>query len=553
MYDIEKLRTLLISEEYRTVNEIGQCFPPSNEVFKRISNVLDGNPSSKHVYTIVKNNRNSLYEAIVNAFEIKNISVQVNGDYSFDPNASSAIYRDKFDISLTFDEWKKIEPVKTTYENGRNYLTLQSGWTDLLAEKIWIQYQIPCPWTFKNIKETAVTYIRIKAQCPECNAKLYCTLIGKVTESKDVIFKCAIKNAGFKYIHNKRRQLRGRRRVQVANAIIDNKIDAITYVRNESKKIINFGDVYPPILPKTNVLRKAVNEVRDKRLGLTGSKVLNNLVNAMHTTHVGLIHKIGLYPFSCYYWTKEQILAYKISHNDDHSFIAIDATGSVCKRIKYEHNKSKHIFLYLCMIVTSNGSMPIFQMVSAEQDTVAITTWLLKILSCNIPLPRMVVCDFSQAILSSVSKVFTDKRNLREYMQTCFDILKGNSTTLPSTYIRLDISHIVAIVCRWDCLKRCSLVKVRQFFIRSICHAYQMQSLQELEHFIECILTVALSQTLGSSFKQELQSQISFNFVKDVIKGIADFSEPDAQCSTIDEVDLNTECCTGWIEWSRAI
>jgi len=331
--------------------------------------------------------------------------------------------KNKFDVLLTFDEWKKIEPVETIYGDSRNYLMLQSGWTDLLAEKIWIQYRIPCPWAFKNIKKTATAIVRIKAQCPECNAKLYCTLIEKVTEGKDVIFKCAIKNANFQYIHSKRRQLRGRRRVQVANTIIDNKIDAISYVRNESKKIIKFGDAYPPILPSTSVLRKAVNEVQDKRLGLTGSKVLNNLVNAMHTTHAGFIHKIGLYPFFCYYWTEEQKLSYKINCQDDHSFIAIDATGSVCKRIKYEHNKSKHIFLYQCMSVTSHRSMPVFQMLSAEHDTVAITTWLLKILSCNIPRPRMVVCDFSHAILTSVSKVFADKSNLREYMQTCFDIV----------------------------------------------------------------------------------------------------------------------------------
>lgn len=165
----------------------------------------------------------------------------------------------------------------------------------------------------------------------------------------------------------------------------------------------------------------------------------------------------------------------------------------------------------------------------------------------------MVVCDFSQALLASVSKVFADKRNLREYMQSCYDILKGNSIILPSTYIRLDISHIVAIVCRWDCLRNHSLVKVRQFFIRSVCHVYKMQSLQQLEHFIECILTVALSQTLGSSFERELQSQISFNFVNDVIKGNADFPEPEDQNAIIDEIDLNTECCTGWIEWSQAI
>lgn len=167
----------------------------------------------------------------------------------------------------------------------------------------------------------------------------------------------------------------------------------------------------------------------------------------------------------------------------------------------------------------------------------------------------MIVCDFSQAILISVAKVFADKRNLREYMQTCYDILKGNCTILPSTYIRLDISHIVAIVCRWECLRRHSLIKVRQFFIRSICHAYKMENLENLEYFVECILTVALSQTLGSSMEKEkeLQSQVSFNFVNNVIKGTADFSELDEQCSTLDEVDLNIECPTGWTEWSKAI
>jgi len=158
---------------------------------------------------------------------------------------------------------EKNRTCKNYIEDDRNYLTLQSGWTDLLTKKIWIQYRISCPWTFKNIKETAIAYIRIKAQCPECNAKIYYTLVEK-PKSRDIIFKCAIKNADFKDIHNKRRQFRGRRYVQVANIIIDNKIDAITYVRNKSKKIINFGDVYPPILPKTNVLRKAVNEIRDK-------------------------------------------------------------------------------------------------------------------------------------------------------------------------------------------------------------------------------------------------------------------------------------------------
>src|ERR1700739_415026 len=95
----------------------------------------------------------------------------------------------------------------------------------------------------------------------------------------------------------KRRQLRGHRRVLVANTLVDTKTDAITYVRNEAKDLINFRDPYPPILSKTNVLRKAIAEAKDKRLGLVGTKSINNIINIKDTTHVGSIHKIGASPF----------------------------------------------------------------------------------------------------------------------------------------------------------------------------------------------------------------------------------------------------------------
>lgn len=58
---------------------------------------------------------------------------------------------------------------------------------------------------------------------------------------------------------------------------------------------------------------------------------------------------------------------------------------------------------------------------------------------------------------------------------------------------------------------------------------------------------------IGSSIGKESDSQISYTFVNDVIKGTANFPEPDEQYSTFDEVDLDTNCYTGWIEWSQAI
>lgn len=69
--------------------------------------------------------------------------------------------------------------------------------------------------------------------------------------------------------------------------MIDTKTDAISYVRSQAKELIDFEDSYPPILPKTTVLRKAISETKDKHLALTGSKPINNLINAKDTTHIG--------------------------------------------------------------------------------------------------------------------------------------------------------------------------------------------------------------------------------------------------------------------------
>lgn len=232
--------------------------------------------------------------------------------------------------------------------------------------------------------------------------------------------------------------------------------------------------------------------------------------------------------------------------------MTIDATGSLVKNIKYEHTKSKHIFLYQCMSVSRTGSVPIFQMLSAEQDTVAIITWLLKIISDKVPIPRIVVCDFSLALLSGISIAFAHKRDLRDYMQACYDVIIKKSQTLPDIFIRLDVSHLVAIICRWDCLKRHPLSKVRQFYIRIICQAYKMETLYELEQFFEAVLIVAMSPSIG----QNLQSQIKYDYVSNIIKGTFSdegFKSDEETCNNEDIIDLENNCYTGWLEWSKEI
>lgn len=314
MYDIEKLRKVLLSEEYRVIDDNGKVLPPSNSIYKRISEVMGGNPSAKHTYIIVKNNRNDMYDLVSTFFGLSNRSIEPY-DCSFEPNISMSKVMDKFDLTFSKKDWKAIKLHDKMYEDGRIYIIFQSGWSDIFANNIWKQFHIPCPWTFKNVKasrQKSTTYCRVRAKCTECNAKLICTLRDKPDNERNIIFKCIVKSAVPDYIHKKRRQLRGGRRVAVANKLIDTKTDAISYIRTEAKDLINFRDPYPPTLPKTATLRKAISETKDKRLGLTGSKSINNLINAKDTTHIGMVHKIGASPFFCYYWTKDQKLLYKL-------------------------------------------------------------------------------------------------------------------------------------------------------------------------------------------------------------------------------------------------
>ena len=201
------------------------------------------------------------------------------------------------------------------------------------------------------------------------------------------------------------------------------------------------------------------------------------------------------------------------------------------------------------------------RLLSAAQDTITITSWLLKIISSGVPVPRIVVCDFSQALLISILIAFARKRDLRDYLQACYDFIMQKSQMAPVTFIRLDVSHLISIICRWDCIKRHPLPKVRQFFIRAICQAYKMETVHNLEYFLESLLIVAMSPNIGTSCEhseQNSESQTRYEYISNIIKG--SFLEAnEEECITneeipnIDEVDLEVDCHTGWLEWSERI
>ena len=140
------------------------------------------------------------------------------------------------------------------------------------------------------------------------------------------------------------------------------------------------------------------------------------------------------------YWTEEQKIFYKTVMNRNHSsFLTIDVTGSFAKKLKLiNKEKSPHIYLYQCVLVTETTSTPVFQMVSTKQDASMITYFLLAILADGAPSPRMIVTDFSKILLMAVSKAFANCADTYSYLQTLYNIvILEKQEKLPSCYIRL--------------------------------------------------------------------------------------------------------------------
>jgi len=65
--------------------------------------------------------------------------------------------------------------------------------------------------------------------------------------------------------------------------------------------------------------------------------------------------------------------------------MTIDATGDVMKRSSKDEPP---IFLYQCVFVDTNGSVSVFQMISADHKSMHITYFLRKIISKGNQAPR---------------------------------------------------------------------------------------------------------------------------------------------------------------------
>lgn len=204
-------------------------------------------------------------------------------------------------------------------------------------------------------------------------------------------------------------------------------------------------------MPNIATLRKAKKQ---QLLKLHGLEFVNPLLNLLHQSkyekYADCIHSISLMKFYCIYWSPEQQQIYTSRcKKNRNAVLTIDATGGIATRTT---KSDPHVFLYQCMLVTNEGSVPVFQMVSADQRSLIIAHFLRVILTKNVP--SIIVRDFGRALINAVAKVFGKCYDPRDYLQKCYNTIVQSSSAVPVACIKLDVGHFIAMVSRWKCFDK---------------------------------------------------------------------------------------------------
>lgn len=273
MYDKTLLLEILLREDCRTIDNDGKPYAPSTPVYDTVSREMHARGNSitaKHVYVIIRENRNGYRDLLLKHYGINKDQLYESTDdstFSENPDVSTSsvsMQSKMFNLVISAENWRDIKPEKKVYGN-RIYWVLKSGWTDIVAEKLWQQQKLYCTFRFKkhnvSLKSEARCYVCFRGECAECAANITGTLFKEPPNNTDVIFECRIENiCTAKHTAGKKRQLKGKRRELTAGKMINEHKNAITFCRKEAQRLKKFGDKNPPILPTTSVLRKAKEE-----------------------------------------------------------------------------------------------------------------------------------------------------------------------------------------------------------------------------------------------------------------------------------------------------
>lgn len=500
LHDEELIVSAILKYKENLINTDNKTIVSKNsKIWMTISHQLNNVISTNALYTLTVKNRFGLKDQILGKTYINQISeLNVSSDFSSSKISAASPLNESDDtnysIKMIFGK-SELENLIITkqytrseksrpYIRFRKYEILQPGmWQQLVTEKLWSSYKIKCGYNFKRNK-VYNNIITIEGKC-NCGSVIN-GVINNVNLETDNIMNCTrTKGTGI----CGKRFLRNPERLEIGKMLWDRHLTSEVYKAERAEELMAIDDPEPPHLYKAKTLRNVKQEYSEYLC--FDKDPLKSLLIGQETTYKNMIHNLGLNPFFVHYWSNHQIAIYREYAARCCTSVAIDATGSVVTKLnRPNNNKSKHIFLYACVLnATDDKNFIITQMISECQTTNAISFWLMEWLRAKIPVPKEVTCDGSKALLTAVVRIFNSNKNIDEYIAKCW------KNDMPICYVRIDVAHFIK---GYATFLSGINPRVKTFFLKCIGQLILAQTLQEAELILRAIIVISQSETEGS-------------------------------------------------------
>lgn len=385
----------------------------TSKIWQDISNCLNNKWKAHNVYINVREDRRGILTKMKLNLHIedklaereKNNTSSSNLDI---PEESTHIILDSstkenqdtstFILLIAYELWTEMKAGYIEYKN-KTYGCLKPGvWSDIISDEFWRQFRLPCAYVFKRAKaffsDKHSYFIVINGKCKNksCGSLFTAYVDTEPKRGDNLIMRCITKDTSTVPHEKIKRQLRFRKRQIVGKDLL---VEGVSnWRRRIAMEEMDNGDIEPPLLYESSVLRKVKQEYHDKILGVNpkdGKDPIYIIRKMKHTPpYCGSIQEITLDKIYVHYRTPTQMHIYReyCRRKKICRTIAMDATGSLVSKIPIGDGlESGHIFLYVVVISVEGLIVPVHEMISEKHDTNTIEYWIKEWLRTGVTKP----------------------------------------------------------------------------------------------------------------------------------------------------------------------
>lgn len=389
------------------------------------------------------------------------------------------------------DELQNDFKIVSEVKNNRTIKKIAPGWTDSLFKIITAQLNLDCVFNFTKATLYQVengTEFETQGDCAEAN----CVMSIMSSENRTQL-QLKFQPGSGTHSHTKFRRVTATK----ANKLFQNlQSDSVNNVFLQQMHTV---DDDAERLPADFVSYKSLTNIKSKHSSCNSS-AMNELRKMKYSPEFGkTIKELQSDPFVNSFWTQQQLFLYAQKAAEyGYIIISIDATGSVITNSSLLTDISDsldgsitlpHVFLYLISVKCAGKSVPVGQMLSAQQDSTRITYFFNRWLE-DFKRPSEVVIDDSKAFLKSCAAAFTSCKSIKQYVKLCFQKLAGEDVQLPESFLRLDDGHYIKNLHKNAIWKQMPLT-AKHFYLSCVGFTMQCESYEDICEIVEHMVKLA--------------------------------------------------------------